>query len=51
MSVLHKFDAYAMANPKRPEDLLLLIREVNAELDNLNDHLNRMFPPTDDDIE
>lgn len=48
MSVLHKFDAYAMVNPKRPEDLLLLLREANAELDNLNDHLNRMLPPTDD---
>jgi hypothetical protein len=40
MSVLSKFNANAMVNPQSPEDLLLLIREANSELDNLNAHLN-----------
>lgn len=29
----------AMVNPTKPEDLLLLIQEVNSELDNLLEHL------------
>jgi hypothetical protein len=33
------FNTMAMVNPTKPEDLLLLIREVNSELDNLLDHL------------
>jgi hypothetical protein len=48
MSVLHKFNANAMVNPTTPEDLLLLIREVNSELDNLNDHFDRVFPKPKD---
>jgi hypothetical protein len=40
MSILSKFDAYAMVNPKTPEYYLALLDEAHAELDNLTEHLN-----------
>lgn len=35
MSILSKFDAYAMVNPKTKQDIIALLDEANAELDNL----------------
>lgn len=36
MSVLSKFDAYAMIHPKTQQDFIALLDEVHAELDNLS---------------
>lgn len=42
MSILNKFDPYAMINPKTEEDFLALLDELNAEADNLTDILDRL---------
>lgn len=42
MSILDKFDPYAMINPKTEEDFLALLDELHAEADNLTDILDRL---------
>jgi hypothetical protein len=42
MSVLAKFNAYAMVNPKTDEDYIALLDEALAELDNLTEYMNRL---------
>lgn len=42
MSVLSKFDAYAMVNPKTEQDFIALLDEANAELDNISQILKQV---------
>jgi hypothetical protein len=42
MSILSKFDAYAMVNPKTKQDIIALLDEANAELDNLSQILRQL---------
>ena len=42
MSVLAKFDAYAMLHPKTLEDVLSLLDEAIAVVDDLNQQLDQI---------
>lgn len=43
MKQLIKFDLYATAHPKSQDDVLALLREVQSELQNVNNLLDSAF--------
>ena len=43
MSVLEKFDPYAMINPKTPDDIHILLDEALSVSDDINRILNDIY--------
>lgn len=39
--ILDKFDPFAMVNPKSEDDLLLLARELRAEIERMAQHIEK----------